>query len=96
MNTKHTPGPWSYREDDDGSILIEDGHGEAICVMQKPDLSEDLANARLVAAAPLLEEAIRSVIEGALPTDFEGGDAYLIAASVFDRLRHALKSSAKE
>lgn len=70
MDTEHTPGPWHYSVGD-SVVFIRAGKSHAVCqtntknYYQKHD-SEDLANARLIAAAPdLLEVCELLVMEGA-------------------------------
>lgn len=62
-NTKHTPGPWWV--DDNGCVAA--GHGdtyETIAIMHDwQGDSEREANARLIAAAPELLEALRAVLD---------------------------------
>lgn len=69
METKHTPGPWSFRplmsEDNRGMGYIEDANGHDIIhagVMDLP-MHENQANAALIAAAPDLLEALKSAVE---------------------------------
>jgi len=70
--SKHTPGPWTYylaskhypngSDNDYGRIVWAIGHGE---VAQTPGRlldTEDEANARLIAAAPDLLEALEQVV----------------------------------
>jgi len=62
--TKHTPGPWKVEWPFEGGALItaDDGHGELAQVKTRysktNNLEEAEANARLIAAAPDLLEAI--------------------------------------
>lgn len=60
---KHTPGPWTYAPSDrlsDGSDCIQIEHeGGSIAEMQCPADAEE-ANARLIAAAPTLYEALKA------------------------------------
>jgi hypothetical protein len=66
MNTKHTPGPWNYAH---GStdLLTHDGDDVAYVDTAIPNRSksEQLANARLIAAAPDLLEALQILSETA-------------------------------
>jgi hypothetical protein len=68
---KHTPGPWHC----DGGVQVRTGQFLAICeAMASPNRSIDAAraNARLIAAAPELLEALRlfvSVCDTAPPTE---------------------------
>ena len=55
--TKHTPGPWTYAD----GVLKSDNESLAILVIPKNVVSnepERIANARLIAAAPELLEAL--------------------------------------
>lgn len=71
---KHTPGPWHYRTHDGsiGSIDAADGTAVAQAFQVNP-ISVDLtqasrvANAKLIAAAPELLEALKEITEA-----FEG------------------------
>lgn len=64
MNTKHTPGPWSY--DSEGYVY---GGEQGLIITDpscsNPDISADQneANARLIAAAPELLTALENVIQ---------------------------------
>ena len=68
MSAKHTPGPWSLSPAEDGVIEAQDGE-DFICVAVagNPEAAcrqRDLANARLIAAAPDLLEALRNLVGG--------------------------------
>jgi hypothetical protein len=54
MTTEHTPGPWTY--DKEAEDVYSPGHGRGIpvCIVGK----DNGANARLIAAAPELLEAL--------------------------------------
>ena len=61
MPHAHTPGPWSYHAKahdgfDGPSVQSEYG---LVCSMPTPEDSEGVANARLIAAAPEMLEALR-------------------------------------
>lgn len=63
MSAQHTPGPWSFRKNYNGSLdfFAEDGARVIMCNARL--LNQD-ANARLIAAAPdLLDAAIKTVEE---------------------------------
>jgi len=91
-NTEHTPGPWYLDpEPDDSHYQISDG-AEGIARVEVWDGDEDpevmgvaMANARLIAAAPDLLEALR-LAQRALNTAprFQVGDSdsYRIASTV--------------
>jgi hypothetical protein len=62
---KHTPGPWTEL-DNTGDIIIADRPGEGMFTIaslenQSPRGDEKCANARLIAAAPELLEALKGV-----------------------------------
>lgn len=66
MNTKHTPGPWIVETMPDNTPYIESNAG-SICSMGPCDddregwvaANQDVANSRLIAAAPELLEALQ-------------------------------------
>jgi hypothetical protein len=71
METKPTPGPWYIKTRQarfDPTVVIEDGvcgpDGEQIkvCGMTLTSSAEAKANARLIAAAPEMLEALREII----------------------------------
>jgi hypothetical protein len=65
--TKHTPGPWFHEErfDEDGEtslgLAVYAGRDE---VARLPGIGrKDIKNARLIAAAPMLVDALRDLLE---------------------------------
>lgn len=62
MKTEHTPGPWHY-----GGLtrFVTDGEGEPVARVElrkaSPTHEECVANARLIAAAPELLEALKHI-----------------------------------
>lgn len=71
---KHTPGPWSFYDDsNDGKTnrieIVAIGKTVARIYHSVP--AQDLPNARLIAAAPDLLEALEFVIRG-VPDTWEG------------------------
>jgi len=67
-NPKHTPGPWTLRQESDRFIHIVEPNSDAgiAAVLTEHDedgLAIDQANARLIAAAPELLEALKSVVK---------------------------------
>ena len=65
MGAKHTPGPWRIDSKDDSHVVA--GHGPATMSVAVASFSgvspddEDKANARLIAAAPDLLEALEEL-----------------------------------
>jgi hypothetical protein len=66
MNAQHTPGPWKVREDYAGSMSVV-SHDHFLARVGPPNTEQSAANARLIAAAPDLLEALREFVES-----FEG------------------------
>ncbi len=59
--SEHTPGPWSVC-DGDGKWIVETPEFGIIITAEGGNSDADLANARLVAAAPELLEACRDAL----------------------------------
>jgi hypothetical protein len=65
----HTPGPWQYRSNSHDTLFIVEGDGLLVTSMswhssireRYPLRMESQANARLIAAAPELLEALKRV-----------------------------------
>lgn len=60
----HTPGPWEYEFDADGDHVILTEGGQIIAVTsgnEYMELPTDAANARLMAAAPEMLEALEEL-----------------------------------
>ena len=84
MKPTHTPGPWTqgYKEHGFNACMIYGGPNQSgICQMfdiyqhksveeceNDPRIAEGMANARLIAAAPCLLEALQACIEGEFAT----------------------------
>ncbi len=60
-DTKHTPGPWRV-ETGYPSVSSRQAPDLALCNDQAIPMSERLANARLIAAAPCLLAALQAVV----------------------------------
>lgn len=58
MNTKHTPAPWSYKN----NCVIGDNATEVVAQVFGFDTKEKKANAKLIAAAPDLLEALQLMV----------------------------------
>lgn len=75
MSTKHTPGPWNvsiaFAEDhpriqikSDNEILkVGPANGVAVCLAGYVQNEESQANAKLIAAAPELLEALKQIMQ---------------------------------
>ena len=67
MNTQHTPGPWKVRKNEPWVIAKAYGNMKSVVHLNySADPSEEQrANARLIAAAPDLLEALKLMLEDA-------------------------------
>jgi hypothetical protein len=96
---EHTKGPWEYRPDEDGKPIVS--NGVPIAYMEVYELEgddgawekENEANARLIAAAPKMEDVLRLALT-ALNTSprFRVGEttSYAIASEIERTLREAI------
>jgi len=82
MNTKHTPGPWAVVSSWD-DYMVEGPNKEEIIFQdgpyQTPSIKE--ANARLIAAAPDLFEALKHMVEVCPAIDPNGEEAHIKACA---------------
>ncbi len=61
---KHTPGPWKHnRGPVSESIYAPDGNGHLVAILYHGDADNQAANARLIAAAPDLLEALEELLQ---------------------------------
>jgi hypothetical protein len=74
----HTPGPWTYQEQA-GSFFINSPKRYSLAT------TSDEANARLIAAAPELLEALETVIDAA----FAGRPTYQVPSFMYASLEKA-------
>lgn len=69
MNTKHTLGPWSIRDDDeDGVVSIVGSSQIAIARVRTATVEPGDGNARLIAAAPELLAIVARIVNDGLST----------------------------
>jgi hypothetical protein len=64
--TQHTPGPWQAEDSVNGKKLITSAHhiiAETCAATTAPSYAVQVFNARLVAAAPELLEALTTIIK---------------------------------
>lgn len=64
MRKPHTPGPWAYQEESDAYTHIVRAGDRFLCQLSQDTSGESEANARLMAAAPDLLEALRMMVRG--------------------------------
>jgi hypothetical protein len=70
---RHTPGPWRLwlSQDDHGAFMLRgdspESHGEDMLIVQRnigtPNGDEGVANAHLIAAAPMMYEALLDALD---------------------------------
>lgn len=88
METKHTPGKWNIVE---SNKIDEEAHIQtdlkSICRMWIQMDSQDMANARLIAAAPDLLEALKALVADLKP--------YMGQGRMDDKIRNAIAAIAK-
>lgn len=104
MDAKWTPGPWEWHSkaaengDNDGSVLAGVESGRAICICKAPRYARMLQwqpNARLIAAAPELYEALESALDimeatgcaWSDPMGYEENPAYTSARAALAKAR---------
>ena len=102
-SNKFTPGPWVLGGKDgdkfgaDGYIYCNNSIGSAIAICYGDDLkcsvfsrSEEVANAKLIAAAPDLLEALENLLkafDGAFAGAYGRGPLYIAANSAINKAR---------
>jgi hypothetical protein len=64
--SKHTSGPWYVEEEPAGILVVAEKPGlcVSVTVPGRKTTAEDRANARLIAAAPELLNALKTVLSG--------------------------------
>lgn len=93
----YTPGPWYTGEADSADILVYAGDFEGVgegedCIATVWLTSESQANARLIAAAPDLLEAAKSVIGIHITVENGTSDLKELADAVADLLEAVRKA----
>jgi len=101
---KHTPGPWLYREDKGGGYEVfpynggppEIGEWAEICTISEYNKDPE-ADARLIAAAPDLLEALEAVTSSCTSSDvpMSEGQTRIVTAPSRDSLVKARAAIAK-
>lgn len=91
----HTSGPWSARDIGGGQMVVEDDDtGEIVCRIEPWSPEIDLADARLIAAAPELLEAAQAALSrlelDALPRRGTAANSYRDQQALLSKLRAAI------
>lgn len=77
MENKHTKGEWYFTSDG-----IYDGNGDQIANLTESkfrylkERNENLANAKLIAASPMLLEALKSFVDYCYGTELQESDRF--------------------
>ena len=62
---RYTPGPWhTYKTGDGTEAAIADANGDGLAWCAIPDREQSAANARLIATAPELLDALKEMVAG--------------------------------
>jgi len=77
----HTPGPWVIVSDDEGRCFINSGGviKAVVATCDQPVSAEHAANARLIAAAPDLLEALEAALND-LDHAYNGAENFAVLA----------------
>jgi hypothetical protein len=89
MSGQHTPGPWTYHADSGSSCAALIATGSFVCEFIEPPTE---ANARLIAAAPELLEALKSII---CSVGHDDGDGWYTVSLHEDEVQAARAAIAK-
>ena len=76
--TKHAPGLWSVEREYNTVMVSADG--VPVCTLDGP-VEDNLANARLISAAPDLLAVLKELVQGLWPTDPRPGSLHERAAA---------------
>jgi hypothetical protein len=61
--SSHTPGSWTWDHSIRGGVIVCDMNADAIAILGSKEYPSVMANARLIAAAPELLEALKSILD---------------------------------
>lgn len=73
-STAYTPGPWFYSKGIDGDFVINGQDTDPFVCSTNPNDERQQANARLIAAAPQLLEALDQLLSETLDLDLAVGN----------------------
>lgn len=92
----HTPGPWIVTYTRNGTANVGPSHNCTVAALLIAPVGEMEANARLIAAAPLMLEACElfAAYDDADPDDFE--ELVLMYAKAIDAIRAAIAAATGE
>lgn len=97
MKTKHTPGPWELRRIKGkrkfNRIAVKET-GQLICAMFEAE-NEEISNARLIAAAPELLDALRELNQAWGQLEMRSSDDHLLYKKCAAAIRKATEGDAQ-
>jgi len=79
--SKHTKGPWFQAETPSGKGKVINGSGFSVCTMQGGAYCQQITDARLIAAAPDMSEALKVAhkrLGELIPTPLSDDDMLLL------------------
>lgn len=85
--TKHTPSQWYSDEKDEQFVIVRTDNKIIYCIEDYEVNEEDRANARLIAAAPELLEACKSLLH-----DLKS-DPYVLTPKTINKARSAINKA---
>ncbi len=95
--THHTPGPWTVSCGDivrAGNRIVADCERLAYADRPRPSVPEDCANARLIASAPDMLDALEAVYTSA-SVGSDSARTAVIPRKLYDRIRAIVEASGR-
>lgn len=93
MNTQHTPGPWRYDRRNPspttGEHMIAGGKPGYLAEVRDCGSGDVVANARLIASAPDMLQALHAVIALLSDPDADGTDANRVERQILEVIAKA-------
>lgn len=95
--SKATPGPWHLHDMETAVVCGPDHRALAACDARSRDAEENRANARLIAAAPALADALAAlVLDADCDHATEGESSHVcVSRELVERARVALKEAGR-
>jgi len=98
MGAKHTPGPWVAEPQIGKGAWVKGSDGQWAALSCGTDDANGAANARLIASAPDLLEALRQLLGNAIVARHQlknTEDASLVGSALWDTIGQAEKAIAR-
>jgi hypothetical protein len=94
-NKKHTNGPWTVGEFFDSGAIDIRSENQEICLLRSEVRKNQIANARLIASAPELLDALETVLFG-LTDDVTANDGRVDFSALVPLVREAIAKARGE